>query len=139
MDTTPTQAGQGLLAFDPHWDAKEAFSSLYVIEDLDGNGRHVQVQPVSRCHLANRPPPTKPPKPQGLRRKDREYVFPGERQIEALTSGCPVDLAGFPVEDPQAFRHDPTFQPQPASGGSTPTRKAGKARIQFEITFGGQL
>jgi hypothetical protein len=137
MHTTTQPGGQAMLASDPHYDEKQAFSSLFVFTDLTGD--HVQVQPVSRCHLTRPAPPTKPPKPAGLVRKDREYVLPGERQIEALTSGCPVDLAGFPVEDPQAFRQDPTFQPQPTSAGSTQASPSKKARFQVQITFGGKL
>lgn len=113
------------MAFDPHHDAKEAFASLYVFADLPSG--HVQVQPVSRCHLANRPPPSKPPKPGKAKFK----------QPRPLTVGCPVDVDGFPVDDPYVHPVAPAFQPQ--TGSTTTQAQARKVRVQVQITFGGRL
>ena len=125
MDTTTQAQGQPAMPFDPHHDEKEAFSSLYLFADLPSG--HVQVEPVSRCHLANPAPPSKPPKPGKAKFK----------QPKPLTVGCPVDVDGFPLDDPRSHPVAPAFQPQ--AGSPTQATKARAARFQITVTFGGKL
>ena len=123
------------MAYDPNYAAKEAFTSLYQFDE--DTSQHVQVSPTPRCHLANPSPPTKPPKPQGLTRKDRHYTLPGQKDIHALTSGCPVGVDGFPVDDPQAYRADPAYQPAQPEPSSP--RQARSVRLKIPIIMGGRL
>ena len=124
------------MAYDPNLDAKEAFASLYRFAYQDSG--HIQVEPVSPCHLVNKPPASQPPKPQGLTRKSRHYTMPGERDIHALTSGCPVGVDGFPVDDPQAYRADPAYQPAQPEPSSSP-RQAKSVRLKIPVIMGGRL
>jgi hypothetical protein len=119
---TTTQEATTAMAFDPHHDAKQAFTSLYLFSDV-ATGDHVQVQPVSRCHLSRPAPPSKPPKPEKLKLKP-----PMPR-----TNGCPVDVDGFPVDDPHAHPVSPAFQPETQTRSAGTTRSTGTVRIALTI------